>query len=175
MGEFMNYAGIIKNDIAAAPGISLTFFIQGCPHHCAHCHNPETWSFDGGKEFTQQVMSDILASLKDNGIDRNFCVMGGEPLCDQNLFLTLLVIKTVRDTYEDIPVYLWTGYYFEDLQKRNSLKINQILDLVDVLIDGPYDHDKRDITLQMRGSSNQSIIDMRATREKGEKVLCQKN
>ena len=108
----MKYAGIIKNDIAAAPGISLTFFTQGCPHHCTGCHNPETWGFDGGKEFTQDVLNDILISLKDNNIERSFCVMGGEPLCEQNLFLTLLVVKTVRDTYEDIPIYLWTGYYY---------------------------------------------------------------
>lgn len=171
----MRYAGIIKNDIAAAPGISLTFFTQGCPHHCIDCHNPETWSFDGGKEFTQDVLNDILISLKDNDIERSFCVMGGEPLCEQNLFLTLLVIKTVRNTYKDIPIYLWTGYYYEELKSFTNNKVSQILELIDILIDGPYDKFKRDITLKMRGSSNQSVIDMRATREKGEKVLCQKN
>ena len=104
------------------------------------------------------MLNDIVAALRANGIERNFCVMGGEPLCQENEFLTLLVIKTVKENYPDTKVYIWTGYYYEDLQKRESPHLHQILEMTDVLIDGPYIEAKRDLTLQMRGSSNQSII-----------------
>ena len=84
--------------------------------------------------------------------------MGGEPLCEENIFLTYLVLESVKKRLPDVPVYLWTGYYYEELLKRTDPKTKMILELTDVLIDGPYIEKKRDITLQMRGSSNQSII-----------------
>ena len=171
----MKFSGIIRNDLAAAPGISVSFFTQGCPHRCKGCHNPETWNFEGGKEFTYEVLEDIYKALTANGIERSFCIMGGEPMCEENLFITYLVLKSVKERFPYVKTYLWTGYYYEELKSFTNNKIPQILELIDVLIDGPYDKFKRDITLKMRGSSNQSIIDMRATREKGEKVLCQKN
>ena len=160
----MRYSGIIRNDLAAAPGISVTFFTQGCPHRCKGCHNPETWVFDGGKEFTMQTFEEIYEALVANGVQRNFCVMGGEPLCQENSFLTLLVLKEVRARFPKLKIYLWTGYYYDELLKSIDVRIPQILELVDVLIDGPYIESKRDITLQMRGSSNQSIIDLQAIR-----------
>ena len=93
----MRYAGIIYNDVLAAPGISLSFFVQGCPFHCKGCHNPETWDFDGGKEFTNETLTSIVNGLKANGISRNLAIMGGEPLCQNNLFLTSLVIHSVKE------------------------------------------------------------------------------
>ena len=75
------------------PGIRTTIFSQGCPHHCEGCHNPETWDYNGGKEFTPQVLENILTALTANGIQRTFCVMGGEPLCEENEFLTHFVIS----------------------------------------------------------------------------------
>lgn len=160
MGDKMRYSGLIRNDLVAAPGVSVSFFTQGCPHRCKGCHNPETWDFEKGKEFTYNVLNEIIEALGANGIERNFCVMGGEPLCEENEFLTLLVLKTVKEKKPNTKVYLWTGYYYEDLLKRSD-HIPQILDLVDVLIDGPYIEEKRDLTLQMRGSSNQSIISLK--------------
>ena len=157
MGDKMRYSGLIRNDLAAAPGVSVSFFTQGCPHRCKGCHNPETWDFEGGKEFTYDVLNTIMSSLFANGIKRNLCIMGGEPLCAENEFLTLLVIKTVKEKYPDVPVYIWTGYYYEDLLKRND-HVKQILELADYLVDGPYIEEKRDVTLQMRGSTNQSVI-----------------
>lgn len=156
----MKYAGLIKNDMSAAPGVSVSFFTQGCPHHCKGCHNPETWNFEGGKEFTNETLNEILTALQANGIKRSFAVMGGEPLCQENSFLTYLVIKTVKDQYPDTPIYVWTGYYYEDLLKDHNPRISQILELTDVLIDGPYVENLRDITLPLRGSSNQSIINL---------------
>lgn len=157
----MRYSGLIRNDLAAAPGVSVSFFTQGCPHRCKGCHNSETWDFKGGKEFTPKVLEEIYQALEANGIERSFCVMGGEPLCDENLFLTLLVLKEVRQRFPHVKTYLWTGYYYEDLIKRSDSHTKQIIDLVDVLIDGPYIESQRDITLPLRGSSNQSIINLK--------------
>lgn len=154
----MKYAGIIKNDISAAPGVSLTFFTQGCPHRCQGCHNPETWDFNGGKEFTSETMNEIVDGLQANGIKRNLCIMGGEPLCKENLFLTALVIKTVKERVKDIKIYLWTGYEFDAIKNSADPHLKYILEEIDCIIDGPYIDSLRDTTLHMRGSSNQKII-----------------
>ena len=152
----MRYAGIIKNDFSAAPGVSVTFYTQGCPHHCFGCHNPETWDFEGGKEFTPEVIDEILEALTANNIMRSLAIQGGEPLCVENEFLTLLIVKAVKEKFPDIKIYIWTGYYFNSLP--NTPYIKQILELTDCLIDGPYIEEERDITLPMRGSRNQNII-----------------
>lgn len=156
----MKYAGLIKNDMSAAPGVSVSFFTQGCPHRCRGCHNPETWDFEKGKEFTSSTLDEIIEALTANGVQRSLAVMGGEPLCQENSFLTYLVVKTVKEKLPDTKVYIWTGYYYEDLIKRHDIRIPQILELTDVIIDGPYVEQLRDITLPMRGSSNQSVIDL---------------
>ena len=156
----MRYAGLIKNDMCAAPGVSVSFFTQGCPHRCKGCHNPDTWNFEGGKEFTNDTLTEIISSLQANGIERSLAIMGGEPLCPENAFLTYLVISNVKNVLPNVKVYIWTGYYYEDLMKHLDPRVKQILELTDVLIDGPYVESLRDITLPMRGSSNQSIIDL---------------
>ena len=156
----MRYSNIIFNDTAAAPGISVSFFTQGCPHHCLGCHNPETWSFSGGKEFIPQVLDDIITGLHANGIERNFCLMGGEPLCQENEFLSFLILSTIKEKSPNTKIYIWTGYTYEELLKRDN-KISKILEMTDVLIDGPYINEERDITLNMRGSRNQRIINLK--------------
>ncbi len=153
----MRYAGIIKNDFSAAPGVSVTFFTQGCPHRCEGCHNPETWDFEGGEEVTHDTILNVIEAITANGLHRNLCIMGGEPLCPENQFLTNLIINSVKEKLPDTKVYLWTGYYLKDLDFNNN-RIEQILDKVDYIIDGPFEKDKRDITLFMRGSSNQHIL-----------------
>ena len=153
----MRYSGIIHNDITAAPGLCVSFFTQGCPHHCHNCHNPQTWDFEGGKEFRPELLDEIVEALTANGIERSLCIMGGEPLCSENEFLTLLVIKTVKEKLPNTPIYIWTGYFYEELLKKGG-HMDQILEMADYLIDGPYIEDLRDITLEMRGSSNQRII-----------------
>ena len=158
MGDFTRYSGLLRNDLAAAPGVSVSFFTQGCPHRCKGCHNPETWDFEGGKEFTPKVLDEIYEALRANRIKRNFCIMGGEPLCEENLFLTYLVLTEVKKHFPDVKVYIWTGYYYEQLLKKTDPKMKEILELADVLVDGPYIEARRDVTLPMRGSTNQSII-----------------
>ena len=156
----MNYSGLILNDITAAPGLCVSFFVQGCPHRCKGCHNPETWEFGRGKEFTSDTLNQIITGLTAKGIQRDLCIMGGEPLCDENAFLTYLVIKEVKSKVPEAKVYIWTGYTYEDLQHHNHPQVRGALELADVLIDGPYIEAERDITLEMRGSRNQRIIDL---------------
>lgn len=152
----MRYAGIIKNDFSAAPGTCVTFFTQGCPHRCEGCHNPETWDFQGGREFTPDVLDKIIKGLTAQGIKRNFCIMGGEPLCPENQFLTLLLVNSVKERLPDTKIYIWTGYKLDEI--LNEGKVGQILEKTDVVIDGPYIAAYKDRTLFMRGSSNQRIL-----------------
>ena len=157
----MKYSGIIFNDISAAPGLCVTLFTQGCPHRCPGCHNPETWSFEGGKDFTLDTMEEIINGLKAQGIQRNLCVMGGEPLCDENAYFTFTTIWRVKYDLPDTLVYVWTGYTFDELLKSDNIYIKEILKYADFIIDGPYIESERDITLDMRGSRNQKIIDLK--------------
>ena len=158
----MKYSGLIKNDFSAGEGVCVSFFTQGCPHRCKGCHNPETWNFNGGLEFTPAVLEEILEAISANNMQRNFCVMGGEPLCNENAFLTLLVLLEVKKKYPDIKTYIWTGYTLENLiDYPPHEKIPCILELADYLIDGPYIQEERDVTLKMRGSRNQRIWDLK--------------
>lgn len=165
MGDLMRYSGLIRNDLAAAPGVSVSFFTQGCPHRCKGCHNPETWEFEGGKEFTPKVLDEIYNALSANGIERNFCIMGGEPLCKENLLLTFVVLQEVKKRFPKVKVYIWSGYYYEQLLGMSDPKVKAILEMTDVLIDGPYIERLRDVTLQMRGSSNQNIINLKENKD----------
>ena len=156
----MRYSGLIKNDITAAPGLCVSFFTQGCPHHCPGCHNPETWDFNKGKEFTNDTLKEILEALTAQNIHRDLCIMGGEPLCQENAFLTRLIIQEVRKHIPETKIYIWSGYAYEELKANQNPHIIDSLRLADVLIDGPYIEAERDITLDMRGSRNQRIIDL---------------
>lgn len=156
----MKYSGLILNDITAAPGLCVTFFTQGCPHRCPGCHNPETWSFEGGVEFTSDTLNEIINGLTAQDIQRNLCIMGGEPLCDENAFLTYLVAKEVKEKVPEAKIYIWSGYTYEELKSKTHPKIKEILEISDFLIDGPYIEKEKDLTLEMRGSRNQRIIDL---------------
>ncbi len=157
----MKYAGINYNDFAAAPGVSVTFFAQGCPHRCKGCHNPQSWDFDGGKEFTQDTLFELNKNLDANGIKRNFCIMGGEPLCEENLWLTSFLVDHVKNYHPETPIYVWTGYTIEQLLENKNNSIIHILSSIDFLIDGPFIQELKDTTLSMRGSSNQRIINLK--------------
>ena len=167
----MRYAGIIKNDIAAAPGLCLTVFVQGCPLNCLGCHNPEAQDFSGGYEFTNDTLNEIISGINANGIIRPLCIMGGEPLCDENSFLTYLIIDEVRRVYPDLPIYIWTGYTWEELQFHHENRVLQILDKADYLIDGPFILALKNLTLNMRGSSNQRIINLTKTKKYGKLIV----
>ena len=148
----MRYAGLIKNDIVNGEGVCVSFWTQGCPFKCKGCHNPQTWDFDGGKDLPNDIKGQIVKAISDNNITRNFSILGGEPLCEQNIELVKEILLAVKAAYPHIKVFLWTGYELEDI------KDTLILEKVDVLITGPYIEEQRDITLPLRGSYNQKIL-----------------
>ena len=152
------YAGLITNDFANGTGTCVSFWTQGCPHHCPSCQNPETWDFQGGKEVPTDIRGQIIKAICANGITRNFSVLGGEPLCDENLDEVDKIITSVRTAYPQIKIFVWTGYILEELKEKKNNKINHILSQIDVLIDGPFIQAERDITLELRGSRNQRIL-----------------
>lgn len=152
------YAGLIKNDFANGTGTCVSFWTQGCPHRCLGCQNPETWNFNGGKEVPTDIRGQIIKAICANNIIRNFSVLGGEPLCKENLEEVDKIITSVRTAFPQIKIFVWTGYLLEDLKKKHDDKINHILSQIDVLIDGPYIDAERDITLELRGSKNQRIL-----------------
>lgn len=152
----MKYAGIIENDVVNGEGVCLSYWTQGCPHKCDGCHNPETWNFNSGKEDSKEnILNKILTLLNKNNIHRNLSILGGEPLCDENIDFTMEILKQVKQRYPNIKTFVWTGYTYEELCK---LYKDIIFDNIDVLIDGKYDKNQRDITLKLRGSKNQRIL-----------------
>lgn len=152
----MRYAGIIENDVVNGEGICLSYWTQGCPHKCEGCHNPETWNFNCGKEDSKEnILNKILTLLNKNNIHRNLSILGGEPLCDENIDFTMEILKQVKQRYPSIKTFVWTGYTYEELCK---LYKDIIFDNIDVLIDGKYDKNQRDITLKLRGSKNQRVL-----------------
>lgn len=157
----MKYAGLKLNDCVDGEGITVSFWTQGCPHRCSGCHNPETWDFEGGLELPSDIRSQIIKAISANGIQRDFAVLGGEPLCMQNRELVNEIIGSVRAAYPHIKIYLWTGYTYEELLKLNNSVINSILDKIDILIDGPFILEKRNLNLKLCGSENQRVINLK--------------
>ena len=160
----MKYSGLYKNDFAAAPGTSVTLFVSGCHLHCPGCHNPEAQDFNFGLLYTVDTTHEIIEALKANGIHRNLCIMGGEPLAWENRDTVRALIMDVKHELPDTPIYIWTGYTYEQLQSEIANgtwpepDLKWILEHIDILIDGPYIQEQRDITLPMRGSRNQRIL-----------------
>lgn len=152
------YAGLNTNDFANGKGICVSYFTQGCPHHCPGCFNPETWDFNGGKAIPDNIRGQIIKAICANGITRNFSVLGGEPLCDENIEEVESIILGVRTAFPNIKIFVWTGYTLEQLILRNNEHINNILKYIDVLIDGPFIESQKDLTLELRGSKNQRIL-----------------
>lgn len=153
-------AKVKYNDIVDGEGICVSLWMQGCPHHCKDCFNPETWNPDEGYEITDDLIPNIISAINANNVNRNFSVLGGEPLASYNQDFVLEVISKVRETYPDIKIYIWSGYTIEELLDMKSPVIDKILEKSNILIDGPFQWDKKDITLKLRGSLNQRIIDL---------------
>ena len=155
----VRYADLNKNDFINGEGVSVSLWVQGCPHHCPGCHNSEQWNFEGGKYINNQLLiEEIFTALTENGIQRNFSVLGGEPLAPQNINDTWEILWHVKRKFPDIKTYVWTGYTLEELYKLYESSKETLLENVDVLIDGRFELKQRDITLKLRGSSNQRIL-----------------
>lgn len=150
----MRYAKIKDNDIANGKGIVMSLWTQGCPHHCKGCFNKETWDYNGGKEFTANDKEYIFSNIDKNNIKRNLSILGGEPLCPQNIQGVISLCKEFKELYPNKLIYVWTGYVLEDFNEAQK----SILKHIDVLIDGKFEEELKDITLELRGSQNQRII-----------------
>ena len=154
----MNYSYINKNDIANGEGVCVSLFVQGCPHHCSGCFNPETWDFNGGQYFDIEIEEEIWEALTANGVERGLSVLGGEPLAPKNRTDVAKFLLDTKLKFPNIKIYLWTGYVLEELLKEEDYDIKVILNQIDTLIDGPFVETERDITLHLRGSRNQRIL-----------------
>ena len=153
----MYYSGIKDVDVANCEGVGVSIFVSGCTHHCDGCFNPETWSFKYGKEFTNETLQ-YLKGLVNKDYITCFSVLGGEPFEEQNMDTVYEIIKEVKKV-KDLKVYIWSGYTYEVLIKNP--KAIKILKLCDILVDGEFEKDKKDISLKLRGSSNQRIINLK--------------
>ncbi len=162
----MNYMEIKRSDIANGPGVRVSLFVSGCTHHCKGCFNPETWDFDAGKPFDSLVEIEILNLLGRSYIN-GFTLLGGEPMEPENRAVLLPFLKKVRDKYPDLSIWCYSGYTFEELLKSGA---DDILEYIDVLVDGEFVLEKKDIRLPFRGSSNQRILDVKSSLSQNEPV-----
>lgn len=152
----MRVASLIKNDTVNGEGICVSLWVQGCPHHCKGCHNPEQWDFNGGEyKNNDMLLEEIYNAISANGIQRNFSILGGEPLAPQNINDTYYILWEVKQRFPSIKTFVWTGYTLEQLKEMYK---ETLLENVDVLIDGPFIKAERNITLKFRGSKNQRIL-----------------
>lgn len=172
----MNYGNIKKNDIANGIGVRTSLFVSGCTHHCKGCFNPETWDFCYGEKFTKETEDEIINSLKPDFI-RGLTVLGGEPFEKENQKALLPFIKRVKEELPQKDIWFFSGYLFEELSgkiKNERCRTNhtdELLSLIDVLVDGEFIEEKKNISLRFRGSENQRLIDMRKTLKRGEIIL----
>lgn len=159
-GQTIRIAGVVRESIVDGPGIRFVVFCQGCPHLCQGCHNPVTHDFDGG--YLCEVEK-IINAIDQNPLLDGVTFSGGEPACQPKGFLTLA--KAVKQ--RNLNIVMYSGYTFEELSQmaQNEPALDELLTLIDFLIDGRYEEEQRDLTLEFRGSKNQRIIDMKQTRE----------
>ena len=162
----MNYANIKYYDIANGPGVRTSLFVSGCRHHCKNCFNQETWDFLYGKTFTKEILNNLIDSLKYDYIS-GFSLLGGEPFEPENQEELVNVLKAIREAYPQKTIWCWTGWNLDKELSKGGSKYtkytDEMLTYIDVLVDGPFIEELKDVTLVFRGSSNQRIIDIKET------------
>ena len=168
------YYGEIKNcDIANGIGVRVSLFVSGCTNRCPHCFQPQTWDFEYGQPFTQETEELLLRLLEPAHID-GLTLLGGEPFEPANQRALLPFVQRVRERFPGKTVWAFTGFTLEELQREGSYPrceaTDGLLALLDVLVDGRFEEEKKDISLRFRGSSNQRLIDMKETR-KGNRIV----
>ena len=167
----MNFADLRPIDVANGPGIRVSLFVSGCTHHCKECFNPETWDFAYGSAFTGAEVQAVLKHLAPAHI-RGLSLLGGEPFDPRNQQTVLELVKRVREEYPRKDVWCYTGYLFEALRDgKVGSHSRELLEQLDVLVDGPFVIEKKDLSLRFRGSSNQRLIDVPASLKTGEVVF----
>lgn len=150
----MKYNTIRKMDISNGPGVRVSVFMQGCSFHCKNCFNPETWDFEGGKEFTDETVDEVLDLCNASHI-KGLSILGGEPMHPRNIEATTKLAKAFKEKYPDKNLWVWSGFRFDE-----ELKDKEVLNYIDVLVDGTYKDELHDFTLKWKGSSNQRVIDV---------------
>ena len=167
----MNYADIRPIDVANGPGVRVSLFVSGCTHHCEGCFNPETWDFHYGKPFGPEQEEEILSALSRPYI-HGLSLLGGEPMEPENQPAILRLVRRVRERFPDKDIWCYSGYLFPRLAAGEvGQHSREILELLDVLVDGRFVEALKDISLRFRGSSNQRRIDMKKTLASGESLL----
>lgn len=153
----MYYSKVKFNDVANGPGLRLSLFTSGCAHHCKGCFQPETWDFKNGEPFTLETQKYIIEKSKNKYI-AGLSLLGGDPL--DNIDGILPLLQEYRDVFgETKNIWLWTGYMFEEILQDNVK--SKILPFIDVIIDGEFEENLKDITLKYKGSTNQRVIDVK--------------
>ena len=160
----MKYLNILDCDIVDGNGIRVSLFVSGCSHHCKGCHNPESWDAFNGKEFTEEIVNKLLTLLDRDYVD-GITITGGDPLMLGNRYEVTKLCKLLKEKFPNKSIWLYTGYEFEEIEAL------EVLQYIDVLVDGPFKLDLRDISLAFKGSSNQRVIDVQKTLKNGNIVL----
>ena len=169
------YYGEIKDcDIANGEGVRVSLFVSGCTNHCEHCFQPPTWAFDYGQPFTEETEDRLLSLLSPSYVN-GLTLLGGEPFEPENQRALLPFLRRARTAYPEKTIWAYSGFTYEELLTEGSSPrceaTDGMLSLLDVLVDGRFEEARKDISLRFRGSSNQRLIDLNATRQAGEIVL----
>ena len=160
----MRYNKIRKMDIADGPGVRVSIFLQGCTFNCKNCFNPETHDFKGGEEFTDETIQEVL-DLCDKEFITGLSILGGEPMHPLNIKGTIKLAKAFKERYPDKTIWSWSGFLIDNIVDK------EILNYLDVLVDGQYVDELHNPTLKWFGSATQRVIDVKKTLNKGEAVL----
>ena len=169
----MRYASMRNLDISNGENIGVSLFVQGCHFHCNNCFNSETWDFEGGYSWTEKSIKDFL-NLVNRSYIKRVSILGGEPLTSRNVEEIFHLISTIRNLFPTKTIWLYTGFTWEQIinpTKSDDILRKEIVSQCDVVVDGEYIDELRDITLKWRGSSNQRVIDVKKSIEKGEVIL----
>lgn len=166
----MNYADIKKCDVANGPGVRVSLFVSGCTHHCKGCFNPETWSFSYGQPFTKESVETILEALAPDYI-KGFTLLGGEPFEPQNQEEEVKLLRRIRQSFPEKSIWCFTGYRFDQdilgVMKQRDPYAMELLSYIDVLVDGEFVEEQKDLSLRFRGSGNQRQILVKESLKKG--------
>lgn len=183
----MRFASMRNLDISNGEGVGVSLFVQGCDRHCFNCFNPDTWDFNGGKEWTEETKNKFIKLIDRPYINR-ISVLGGEPLAEQNLDEVLSLIKEIRISFPKKTIWLYTGFCWNDIMcsfaglqadcivlDKKDIEVwekrKKIISNVDVLVDGEYIDEQKDLSLRFRGSKNQRVIDVKQSLAQNKIIL----
>lgn len=170
----MNYAAIKKFDVANGVGVRVSLFVSGCTHHCKGCFNEEAWDFNYGEKFTEVQKEEIIQALSPKHI-KGFSLLGGEPFEPENRPAVYDLLKAINQTYPEKTVWCYSGYLYDSYMKNgihaDPETVQGMLECIDILVDGKFVEELKDLSLRFKGSSNQRIIDVKASQKANEIIL----